>query len=165
MDLDHDFSAGHCVVMHVRIEKRKASCWESSHLALIKGISHTNLESTGDNRDVFPLRMPMRRDALSVGHLQTHGVIPARCAGVALQHGKLRAGGYKCGWRTVRNAIWHECMSLRRSGLCANRNSQARTAQESENRNLNMYLPSHVSTSLVELYFMRIFLQRIPVIN
>ena len=77
MDLHHDFSTGHRVVMHVRIEKRKASSWESAHFALIEGIAHANLESPGDNRDVFPLRMPMRRDAVSVWHLQAHGVIPA----------------------------------------------------------------------------------------
>ena len=91
MDLHHDFPAGHRVVMHVGIEISETAGWESSHLAFVKAISHSDLEGPGDDSDVFPLRMPMGRDAISVRHPQAHSVIATRGAGVALEHCQLRA--------------------------------------------------------------------------
>jgi hypothetical protein len=69
VDLHHDFSAGHRVVMHVGIEISETAGRECSHLAFVKAISHSDLEGSGDDGDVFPLGMPMGRDAISVGHL------------------------------------------------------------------------------------------------
>lgn len=45
VDLDHHFSAGHRIVMRVRVEISETTGRESSHLALLKAISHPDLES------------------------------------------------------------------------------------------------------------------------
>src|ERR1700731_4064959 len=44
VDLHHDFSAGHCVVMHIGIEKSKTAGRVFSHLAFIKAVSHPDFE-------------------------------------------------------------------------------------------------------------------------
>ena len=86
MDLDHNFSAGHSVVMHIGIKISETAGRESSHLAFVKAITHANFEGPSDNSDVFPLRMPMWRDAISVRHLQAHRIITTGTTGVALEH-------------------------------------------------------------------------------
>jgi hypothetical protein len=68
VDLHHGFSTGFCVMMHVGIEIGETAGRESPHLAFVKAISHSNLEGPAEDSDVFPLGMPMRRDAVSVGH-------------------------------------------------------------------------------------------------
>ena len=132
MDLDHNPSAGHRVVMHVGVEISETAGRESCYLALLKAISHPDLESPIDDGHVFPLRMPMGCDAVSVRHLQAHGVIPARGTGVALEHCELRSCGHECRCRTVWNGLGRECMFFRRSGLSANREDQAHAAEQSD---------------------------------
>ena len=110
MNLHHDFSAGHRVMMHIRVEIRETTGWEISHLAFVKAISHPDFKSPTDNSDVFPLGMPMRRDAISVRHLQTYGVISAAGAWIALKYRELCPCGDKCRCRTVWNRIGSECV-------------------------------------------------------
>ena len=50
------FSAGHDVVVHVGIEKGKASGNERFHLVGIKVIAHTNFERPGNDCDVLYYR-------------------------------------------------------------------------------------------------------------
>src|SRR5580704_1100549 len=69
VDLHNDFATGHRVVMHIGIEESETAGWESPHLALVKAISHPDLEGSRDDGHVFPLRMPMGCDAVSVRHL------------------------------------------------------------------------------------------------
>jgi len=52
VDLHNGFSAGHGVVVHVGIEKGKASGNECFHLVGIKVIAHTNFERPGNDCDV-----------------------------------------------------------------------------------------------------------------
>ena len=91
MDLYDGLPVSHSEVVHVRVKKRKASGWEGIHGFGVKGISHPDFEGSGDDRDVFPLRMPMGSDAESVRHLQANGEGTCRGGRVALEHGKLRA--------------------------------------------------------------------------
>ncbi len=113
MDLDHNFSTGHCVVMHIGIEISETTGWEGSHLALVKAISHSHFKDPCDDSDVFPLRMPMRRDAISVGHLQTHGVIAGGNSWITLKYCELGPCRHKRWRRTVWNGIGRECVFLR----------------------------------------------------
>ena len=71
VDLDDDFAIGHGVVVHVGVEISKAASGESGHLGFVKAIAHADLESSGNDGDVFAMRMPMGRDAIAVRHLQT----------------------------------------------------------------------------------------------
>ena len=61
MDLYHGRAVSHCVVLHVGIEESKTACGEGCHLLRLKNISHSNFERSGDDRDVFPQRMPVGR--------------------------------------------------------------------------------------------------------
>jgi len=45
MNLHHDFSACHRVMMHIRVEISEATGWEISHFAFVKAVSHSNFES------------------------------------------------------------------------------------------------------------------------
>src|SRR5271165_796537 len=132
VDLDHNFSAGHGVVMHVGIQISETASWENSHLAFVKAISHANLEGPRDDRDVFPLRMPMRRDAISVRHLQTHGVVAAGGTWIALKYCELRPWGHKCRRWTPCNSIGRKRVFLRGAGLSSTGEDQARPAQKSD---------------------------------
>jgi len=112
VDLHHDFPAGHRVVMHIGIEKSKTTGRENSHLAFVKAISHSDLEGPCDDRHVFPLRMPMGRDAIPVRHPQAYGVITTRGAGVALKHRELRTWGQKCRcWPEWNSIAVNVCLS------------------------------------------------------
>src|ERR1700733_2826990 len=106
-------------MMHVGIEKGETTGRESSHLAFVEVVPHSNLEGPGDDSDVFPLGMPMRCDAVSIGHLQAHRVITTGSGGVALENRELRARSHERRCRTVWNCIRRESMSFRGSGLCA----------------------------------------------
>src|SRR5690348_6836143 len=70
MNLDHDFAAGLHIVVHVRIEVGEAARGEAGHAAFVEAISHPHLESSLHDGNVLALGMPMRRNAVSVGHLQ-----------------------------------------------------------------------------------------------
>src|SRR6516162_6215677 len=52
VDLDHNFAAGHCIVMHVGIQISETARGKISHLGFIKAISHPDFESSRDDRDV-----------------------------------------------------------------------------------------------------------------
>ena len=95
MDLHHHFSAGHPMVMHVRSEISKTARREHSHLAFVKAIATYSFESAGQNSDVFAIRMPMRCNAVTVRHLEAHGVIPAGTSWVALEYCKLRSWAHE----------------------------------------------------------------------
>src|SRR5882762_3426847 len=69
VDLHNRFSASHREVMHVGIEKRKAPGGERFHLVCFELIPHSEFELSGNYRHVFPVRMPVRRDAESIRHL------------------------------------------------------------------------------------------------
>jgi hypothetical protein len=86
MDLDHYLSARHRVVMHIRIEISETAGWEISHLAFVKAISHSDFEGASDDRNVFPIRMPVRGDAISFRHLQADSVVARRSARIALKY-------------------------------------------------------------------------------
>ena len=60
MNLHDDWSAGHRIVMHVRIENRKTAGRERAHLGFVEFIAHTDLEGPRNDRHVFTLRMPVR---------------------------------------------------------------------------------------------------------
>jgi len=72
MDLDNGFSAGHGIVVHVGVEKREAPGDEHFHLVGIKLVAHANFERSGNDRDVFSVRVPVGRDAEPIRHL-TYG--------------------------------------------------------------------------------------------
>jgi hypothetical protein len=80
-DLYNGFSASHGVVAHVGVEKGKAPGYERAHLVAVKFIPHPDFEPPGDDSDVFPLRVPMGRDALAIGHLQANLNSPLEAVG------------------------------------------------------------------------------------
>ena len=45
MDLDHNFPAGHRVVMHFRVEISETAGWEISHLGFVKPVPHSDFEA------------------------------------------------------------------------------------------------------------------------
>jgi hypothetical protein len=102
VDFGRNFSARHRGVLHIGIEASETAGRESSRLAFVKAISHSNFEGSGDDGDVFRLKMPTWLDTGI--HLQTHCVIPvcstwialissiASCAPPSLKFDSLRIG-------------------------------------------------------------------------
>src|SRR6516225_1177261 len=90
VDLHNSFSGGHRIVVHVGVEEGKASGNESFHLAGVKLIAHADFECSGNDRDVFPVRVPMGRDTEPIGHLQANREVAGRAGWVAFEYGKLR---------------------------------------------------------------------------
>ena len=110
MNLDHNLSAGHRIVMHIGIEIGKTAPRKIAHLGLIEAISHPYLKSPCNHSYVLAFRMPVRGDAISVRHLQAHGVIPAAGAWIALKYRELRSCREKRRRRTVRNGVGRKGM-------------------------------------------------------
>jgi hypothetical protein len=81
VDLHDSLSASHGIVMHVGIEKGKAPCSERFHLVGIELIAHADFERPGNDRDVFPLRVPMGSDAEPIRHLQANGKVAVEAVG------------------------------------------------------------------------------------
>jgi len=77
VDLNDGLAAGHGEVMHFGIEEGEAAGGEGFGLVGIKLIAHANPEGAGDYRDVFAKRMPVRRDAIAVGHFQANRIVAA----------------------------------------------------------------------------------------
>lgn len=44
MNLHHDFSAGHRVMMHIGVEIGETAGWEISHLGFVEVVPHSNFE-------------------------------------------------------------------------------------------------------------------------
>ena len=93
MDLHHDLSAGHRVVVHAGIEKSKTAGSEGGHFFVLNIISHSNFERSGNDSDVFPLGMPVGCDPVSVGHLQTHRVVTVEAVGLPSSTANCAPGG------------------------------------------------------------------------
>ena len=110
MDLHDRFSASHGEMVHVRIEKGKAPGSERFHLIGVELISHPDFEGPRDDRDVFPLRVPMGCDAKAIRHLQSNGEVAAGGGWVAFEHGKLRARAHHRRRRPPGNGIRCECI-------------------------------------------------------
>jgi len=72
VDLHNGFSAGHGIVVHVGVEEGEAPGNESFHFAGVELIAHADFERPGNDRHVFPVRMPMGRDAEPIGHFQAN---------------------------------------------------------------------------------------------
>src|SRR5262249_30208066 len=87
MDLDYDCVLCHRVVMHVWIKVRKTSRRKGHHAAFIELVAHSYLKRSRNYRHVLTLRMPMRRNLVSSGHFQPHGILAARRHWISLQHG------------------------------------------------------------------------------
>jgi len=139
VDLDHYLSARHRVVMHIRFDISKTAGWEISHLAFVKAISHTNFEGAGDDRNVFPIRMPVGGDAISIWHLQTHSVVARHSSWIALKYRKLRPHWHRSWCETVGDSIGRECVFRRRTCLGPAREDHCPCAQQSgQSHNLNV---------------------------
>jgi len=110
MDLDNGFSRGHGVVVHVGVEEGKAPSNENVHLAGVKLIAHADFERPGDDRDVFPARVPMRRDTEPIRHLQANRKIASRGSWVTFEYGKLRTWTYNGRCRPPGDGIRCECV-------------------------------------------------------
>src|SRR6202000_971612 len=130
VDLDHNLSTCHRVVMLVWVHIGETADRKSYHRHRLKAITHPNLEDSRDDGDVFPQRMPMRCYAVAVRHLQANGVVPAGGAWVALEHCQLRARVQECRWRAVLDGIGCEGMFFRRSSLCADGKGQTHAARQ-----------------------------------
>src|SRR6266853_6785923 len=91
VNLHDGFSASHGEVVHVRVEKGKAPGNERLHFVRLELIAHPEFERSGDDRDVFPLRVPMGRNAEPIRHLQATCEVAAGRGWVTLEHGELRA--------------------------------------------------------------------------
>src|SRR5512137_2384471 len=110
VDLHNGFPGGHGVVVHVGVEESKAPGAERFHLAGIKLIAHADFERPGNDRDVFPVRVPMGRDTEPVRHLQANRETAGRGSWVALEYGKLRTRTHNGRCRPPGNRIRGECV-------------------------------------------------------
>src|SRR5215510_13775764 len=73
--------------------------------------------------------MKVRRDAVTVGHLQTHRIVTVRGARIALEHCELSSWCYEGRRGAPWNGIRGECASFMRAGLCGHRKEPTRAAQ------------------------------------
>jgi hypothetical protein len=112
MYLHDDLAAGHSVVMHVRVEKSKTTRGKRHHLVCVKVIAHAHLERAFEHSDVFARGMKVRRDAVPVGHFQTHREVPRCCGGIAFEHSKLCAGSEERRCGTPGNGVGSERVAL-----------------------------------------------------
>src|SRR5580704_15737666 len=69
VDLYDGLSASHSEVVHVRVKKGKATGRECSHFVGFELIPHADFERSGNDRDVFAIRVPMRGNAEPIRHL------------------------------------------------------------------------------------------------
>src|ERR1700746_2354828 len=129
--------------MHFRVEISATASGEISHLAFVKVVSHAHFESSRNHGDVFPLRMPVWRDAISIGHLQPYRVVPASSTWIALKDRELRPCGHK-GWcRTVGNGIRCERVFRGRTGLGSTRENQYRCEHQGYRCSVEVSIPFH----------------------
>jgi hypothetical protein len=131
VDLHDGFSASHGVVVHVRVEKGKAPGNERFHLVGVKIISHPDFERPGDDRDVFPLRVPMGRDAEAIRHLQANCEVAAGGGGVAFEHGELRTRAHDRRRRPPGNGIRGERIFFVRMIVRGTGEKQPRPSEQS----------------------------------
>ena len=90
MNLHHDLSLDHCVVVHVGVEISEAAGREGSHLCRVKVVAHSDFECSGQDGDVLTMRMPVESNAVAAGHLQTDRKVAGGRCGVAPENGELR---------------------------------------------------------------------------
>jgi hypothetical protein len=149
VDLDNGFSASHGVVVHVGIEKSKATGRERGHFVDFEFITHANLERTGNDRDVFALRVKMRRDAETVRHLQANREVAGGGGWVAFEYGELRARTNN-GWRrSPGNSIRRERVSLMRVSLRNRGDKLARPGEKSSYCENQEHVSLHRTASVV----------------
>ncbi len=110
VDLHNGFSGGHGIVVHVGVEESKASGNESFHLAGVKLIAHADFERPGNDRDVFPVGVPMGRDTEPIRHLQANREVAGRCSWVTFEYGELRT-------RTHNRRRWPPRNGFRRESI------------------------------------------------
>src|SRR5438046_5897816 len=110
VNLYDGFSTSHGEVVHVGIEKGKAAGSERFRLVGLELIAHSESEGPGNDSDVFPFRMKMRRDAEPVRHLQANGEVAGRGGWVAFEHGELRTRSHHWRRRPPGNGIRGECI-------------------------------------------------------
>src|SRR5579871_5406168 len=89
--------------------------------------------------------MPVRGEAITVWHLQAHGIVTAWSSRVAFDYCKLCAGGHK--WRrwTPRNCSRGECIFVMSTGMCSNRDNIACYVQCPHDREGDVPLFFHAS--------------------
>ena len=92
------------------IKKGKAPGSECFHLVGLELITHSEFEGPGNDCDVFPFRVKMRRDAEPIRHLQANGEVASRGSGVPFEHGKLRPRAHNGRCRAPRNRVGSECV-------------------------------------------------------
>ena len=78
----------------------------------VEFIAHADFERSGDDRDVFAVRVPMGRDAEAIRHLQANREVAGGGARVAFEYGKLRAGTYDWRRRAPGNGVRREWVLL-----------------------------------------------------
>lgn len=110
MNLNHNLSSGHRVMVHAWIEISKTARRESHQPAFVKSVAHANFEIAENYCDVFPVRVPMRRNFVAARHLQTHCEIACRCCRVTFNDCQLRTCGQRVWCRSIRNLVRHKCI-------------------------------------------------------
>jgi len=69
VDLHYGLPTSHGEVVHIGIEKAETPVGQSIHICCLENITHSQLESPLNNGHIFPERMKVRRDAVSIRHL------------------------------------------------------------------------------------------------
>jgi len=149
--LNNGFAAGHRVVMHVRVEEGKAAGGKGSRLGGVENIAHTESESPGDDSNVFTQRVEVWSDAVSVGHLEAHGVVAGRGRRIALEHCKLRTLREKWRGRTPWNRVWGEGVSLVSVGLRGDGEELAGTAEQDHDSDGEIQVAFHSASKLIRI--------------
>src|SRR5262252_1171786 len=112
MYLHDNLSAGHGIVMHVRVEKSKTASGKGRHLACVKVIAHAHLECAFEHSDILAKGMKVRWDAVPVRHFQTHCEVPRCCGGIAFKHSKLCTGREERRCGTPGNGVGSQRVAL-----------------------------------------------------
>src|SRR4051812_34882388 len=120
--------------MHIRIEIRKAACWESCHLVGFKYVTHSNFEASRNDRHVLAKWMPVWRDLVSIRQLQPNGVVSTLCGRTPLNDGDLCSRRKKGRGGPPRNCLWGECVVRMRTRVTGQGKERTRQRQRCQCR-------------------------------
>src|SRR5712672_2655916 len=143
VNLHDGFSASHGEVVHVGIEKGKAPGSERLHFVGFELIAHSKLERSGDDGDVFPVWMPMGRNAEPIRHLQANCKVTAGRGWVTLEYGELRARANDRRRRTPRDGLRGKRVFFVRMIVRGAGEKQTRPSEQSSHCNCKEHVTFH----------------------
>lgn len=84
MNLNDGFARRRRVVVHTGVEVSETAGRETHHLAGIELIAHPHFQGAGENRHIFAMRMGVRRNPVTVRHLESNREVAGGGHGITL---------------------------------------------------------------------------------